>query len=382
MSRSTLARTVLGTVLVASPACLSAQLPPPELISTRDLRVIAVPRDAPRATSGPEARSFDLRYEEVTVQEGQTLKDLLEERNIAPGGNVYGLIYAANPQVADVNRLSAGQTIYIPVLDQVETSGSVGANSLWKMEAYSELDAQAVEAFSTTQARIGRLQTEELSRLPAGEDRTRVEQTLARLRAAVKPDLVPASSAGPATLAVIYSYSNLAQELIDRIVAGREEGDHGVPVPSSSGNGTIPGPSLPSSGPGAPAPGGLRILAQQLDSLEEVTSELEAVGECIEGNIQCDVYTEVSTTQEGVVVPDLQLFAAPLYRAEIPSCRSDPQCTLPFRRLSSPAFTYLTVGVKWKVWAEVTQANEVGQISLTPSRGVANSFPMVVRIQR
>jgi len=63
MSRSTLARTVLGTVLVASPAGLSAQLPPPELISTRDLRVIAVPRDAPRATSGPEARSFDLRYE-------------------------------------------------------------------------------------------------------------------------------------------------------------------------------------------------------------------------------------------------------------------------------------------------------------------------------
>lgn len=354
IARNLLPLTAALLVYLPSYTVLHAQTDPPELsaeiVTAQDVALTFVRRTGRPAyrLSSSDVQNTEIVFQSVTVRPRESLIGLLTRHSIVPNPDAYSLVYAANPDLEDVDRLRAGANVRIPIVEgPPHVERALERDYITEIQAFVGLRSSLRREIASTSMLINVL-LPKVPQVVADEgEANRFKNTLERIQK-LSDDFAPDKAVGGrATMEQIIFETRAVNSVLADLI-----GDANATTNS---------------------------YREKRELIAAIGEDLDALGSCARTAINCERTATVRTIgRNNVEHRNLQVYAAPRALATAPNCRQDPGCLRSFRKLSSPAEHELPAGPNFVIWAERNGRviSEMKAIQL--ARSGSNDFDLLI----
>lgn len=336
------ARTACGRALIAlvvGSATALAQTATPTPRADVQLTVVSRTGDERIMTAAPAALAFN----QVTLTEGRTIKGLLTEAGIKADAGAYTLVYEANPSLRNVDRVSAGQILWLPRLIGTGSVASVADGELVRIDSHISLRRLASARLNDAYV-ASALVTPKLDQLVADDARRgQMEGLLTAYRTTLENHRISQSAATAKSLAVMASEGRVVSALL------------------------------------TDAAGANRALSDaEATAVIEMLTEMNEIADCSKANANCDLRVKVTTKDDTGERKGYQIRSAPFHEAESPKCTAEIGCVHEFRVTSSPAVDEFPAA-RFKIWAVKGGVIMSEKKEMWVKQNGVNEFDLLVR---
>lgn len=265
-------------------------------------------------------QGLNVTFREHQVTRGDKLSTLLRRNGVEPDANAYTVVYAANPQLADVDELEIGQPLFIPTIEGPSLLEATleRRQLLIRLGIYGALRQRLAEETDQVIRSLGTVLLVPDRYLPPGPSRDPLMRAGEQLRHRLAAIDFERTVVGEQILELVtFELELLAKELSNTLLTQEP------------------------------------LDAEAAALISMIESSVEELTRCARTAVNCEVPVQVRTRDgDGVERNGIQVYAAPFALYGSRECAVDTRCRRAFRRVSSPAEHELAADAHFMFWAE------------------------------